>query len=168
MPPKHGQNAAAWSVPRLTTQPDGTLVLTRPRLTGARRAILTASDVTVQTWFGRRRTIPRAAVTRAVVVEVLLRFRRFGLTVVPVLLLLGDDGRPSLHITAPGTSRRCLQSFAEALQVPLDVRQLQMWPGEVRREFPRSLPWYWSHPHVASVLIVLAASAIMFAIGLVR
>jgi hypothetical protein len=167
MPPRHGQNATAWSKPCLTTQPDGTLVLTRPQLTGAQRAILTASDVTVQTRFGRRRSVPRARVTAAVLVEVLIRFPRFGLTVVPLLLLLGDDGRPSLHITA-GTSSYYLQSFAEALQVPLDVRQRQMWPGEVRREFPRSLPWYWSHPHVAASLIALAASAIMLAIGLVR
>jgi len=114
-------------------------------------AILTASDLIVPTWYGRRRAVSRARVARAA----LVRARQSRGPATPLLLAAGGDGNCLLRLSTAAIPADDALAFAAALMVPVDVREDRMELEELTHEYPGSVPWWWMHPAVLGLLIAL-------------
>lgn len=122
-------------------------------------ATLTASEVIVPAWYGRRRSVHRRLVTRVV-----LAWAEMGSaqpTVVARMLLISDDRRCLRRLNVAGVPAADLKAFAAALQVPVDILANQMRPEDLQREFPGSVSWAMRHQVLLGILIAVAIVVIV-------
>jgi hypothetical protein len=124
-------------------------------------AVLTATEVIIPTWYGRRRSVPRSAVTRVVLVR--QRVPRQA-TAAPQLLLLGGDGTFLLRLATASIPREDVLAFAAALQVFVEVKKERVDPRQLKQEYPGSVPWVVSNPAAAGLLIALIIVIIVVAV----
>jgi hypothetical protein len=127
-------------------------------------ARLTASQVSAPTWYGRRRRVARDQIRRVVLVTADLSALR-PLTV-PLLLIIGDDGRCLLPVSGAGVAGAALYAFAAATGSPAAVRYDPLGPAALRGEYPGSVSWYWAHQILAGVLVSAAIVAVVTAVVL--
>jgi len=126
-------------------------------------ARLTATEVSAPTWYGRRR-VDRDQIRRIVLVTADLSALR-PLTV-PLLLIIGDDGRCLLPVSGAGVAGAALYAFAAATGAPAAVRYDPLGPVTLRGEYPGSVSWYWAHQILTGVLISAAIVAVVTAVVL--
>lgn len=136
------------------------IALIRDRAAVAR---LTATEVSAPTWYGRRR-VDRDQIRRVVLVTADLSALR-PLTV-PLLLIIGDEGRCLLPVSGAGVAGAALYAFAAATGAPAAVRYDPLGPVTLRGEYPGSVSWYWAHQILAGVLISAAIVAVVTAVVL--
>jgi hypothetical protein len=128
-------------------------------------ARLTATEVSAPTWYGRRRRrVDRDQIRRIVLVTADLSALR-PLTV-PLLLIIGDDGRCLLPVSGAGVAGAALYAFAAATGAPAAVRYDPLGPVTLRGEYPGSVSWYWAHQILTGVLISAAIVAVVTAVVL--
>jgi hypothetical protein len=115
-------------------------------------AMLTATDVIIPTWYGRRRSVPRGVVTRVVLAQ-----QRVPRQATPSsqMLFVGGDGACLLRLATASIPREDVLAFAAALLVYVDVREEPVEPQQLKREYPGSVPWVVSNPAAAGLLIAL-------------
>lgn len=113
---------------------------------------LTPASLVTRTWYGRTRTVPRAAIREAVFATVsttkdLLHY----------LLFVGAGGRCLARASVEAISRDSQLAFAQRLGVP--VRDLTPDGAtsfeELRRRYPGSVSWAAAHPLVVGLLATL-------------
>lgn len=143
--------------PSLALQPDGSLVLRRYRRAAA---TLSAAEVVVPTWYGRRRAVSRAAVARVVLVRAVLGSSAQA-TPEPLLLVLDSQGRSLLRLRAVGIPEADLKAFAAALGVPVDVTSKEMGAAELSAGYPGSVSWRESHQTLFVLLVALVIVVIV-------
>jgi hypothetical protein len=124
-------------------------------------ARLTTTEVSAPTWYGRRRRVARDRIRRVVLVSADLSSLR-PLTV-PMLLIIGDEGRCLLPVSGAGVAGAALYAFTAATGAPAGVRYDRMDPAALRREYPGSVSWYWAHQILTGILISAAIVAIVTA-----
>lgn len=124
-------------------------------------ARLTAAEVGAPTWYGRRRRVPRDRIRRVVLVSADLSSLR-PLTV-PMLLIIGDEGRCLLPVSGAGVAGAALYAFAAATGAQAAVRYDRLGPVTLRREYPGSVSWYWAHQILTGVLVSAAIVALVTA-----
>ena len=124
-------------------------------------ARLTTAEVSAPTWYGRRRRVARDQIRRVVLVTADLSSLR-PLTV-PLLLIIGDEGRCLLPVSGAGVAGAALYAFAAATGAPAGVRYDRMDPDALRREYPGSVSWYWAHQVLTGILISAAIVAVVTA-----
>jgi len=124
-------------------------------------ARLTTAEVSAPTWYGRRRRVARDRIRRVVLVSADLSSLR-PLTV-PMLLIIGDEGRCLLPVSGAGVAGAALYAFAAATGAPAGVRYDQLGPAALRREYPGSVSWYWAHQILTGILISAAIVAVVTA-----
>jgi hypothetical protein len=127
---------------------DGSLVLRG----GA--ATLTARELVIRTWYGRRRVVSRADVARAALVQAILGSSA-QTRPVPMLLVLDSQGRCLLHLQGVSIPEPDLKAFAAALGVPVEVTSKEITTADLRASYPGSVSWYASHPTLATLLIAM-------------
>jgi len=127
-------------------------------------ARLTTAEVSAPTWYGRRRRVDRDQIRRIVLVTADLSALR-PLTV-PLLLIIGDDGRCLLPVSGAGVAGAALYAFAAATGAPAAVRYDPLGPVTLRGEYPGSVSWYWAHQILTGVLISAAIVAVVTAVVL--
>jgi hypothetical protein len=115
-------------------------------------AMLTATEVIIPAWYGRRRSAPRHSVVRVALVQ--QRVPRQA-TTSSRLLLVGSDGACLLQLATASIPREDVMAFAAALLVPVDVRQEPMDPQQLHQEYPGSVPRAVLHPAAVGLLIAL-------------
>jgi hypothetical protein len=127
-------------------------------------ARLAATKVSAPTWYGRHRRVDRDQIRRVVLVTADLSALR-PLTV-PLLLIIGDDGRCLLPVSGAGVAGAALYAFAAATGAPAAVRYDPLGPVTLRGEYPGSVSWYWAHQILTGVLISAAIVAVVTAVVL--
>ncbi|HEY7881511.1 MAG TPA: hypothetical protein VID31_11725 [Streptosporangiaceae bacterium] len=127
-------------------------------------ARLAATEVSAPTWYGRHRRVDRDQIRRVVLVTADLSALR-PLTV-PLLLIIGDDGRCLLTVSGAGVAGAALYAFAAATGAPAAVRYDPLGPVTLRGEYPGSVSWYWAHQILSGVLISAAIVAVVTAVVL--
>ena len=128
-------------------------------------ARLTAAEISAPTWYGRRRRVARGRIRRVVLVSADLSSLR-PLTV-PMLLIIGDEGRCLLPVSGAGVAGAALYAFAAATGAPAGVRYDRIGPAALRREYPGSVSWYWAHQILTGIMISVAIVAVVTAAVLV-
>jgi len=128
-------------------------------------ARLTAAEVSAPTWYGRRRRVARDRIRRVVLVSADLSSLR-PLTV-PMLLIIGDEGRCLLPVSGAGVAGAALYAFAAATGAPAGVRYDRIGPAALRREYPGSVSWYWAHQILTGIMISVVIVAVVTAAVLV-
>jgi hypothetical protein len=121
-------------------------------------AMLTAADVIIPAWYGRRRSVRRNTVARVALVQ--QRVPRQA-TASPQLLLVGSDGACLLRLATASIPREDVMAFAAALLVPVDVRQEPVDPQQLQQEYPGSVPRMVLHPAAVGLLIALVIAIIV-------
>jgi hypothetical protein len=86
---------------------------------------------------------------------------------VPLLLIIGDDGRCLLPVSGAGVAGAALYAFAAATGAPAAVRYDPLGPATLRGEYPGSVSWYWAHQILTGILISAAVVAVVTAAVLV-
>jgi hypothetical protein len=124
-------------------------------------ARLTTAEVSAPTWYGRRRRVARDRIRRVVLVSADLSALR-PLTV-PLLLIIGDEGRCLLPVSGAGVAGAALYAFAAATGAPAGVRYDRVGPAALRREYPGSVSWYWAHQILTGILVSAAIVAVVTA-----
>jgi hypothetical protein len=124
-------------------------------------AILTARDLIVPTWYGRRRGVSRGQVASAA----LVRARQSRGPATPMLLAVGGNGHCLLRLSTTSIPDDDVLAFAAALMVPVDVRADRMELEELTQRYPGSVPWWWMHPAVLGLLIALVI--VLIVVGVV-
>jgi hypothetical protein len=124
-------------------------------------AILTASELIVPTWYGRRRGVSRSQVASAA----LVRARQSRGPATPLLLAVGGNGHCLLRLSTAAIPGDDVLAFTAALMVPVDVRDDRMELEELTRQYPGSVPWWWMHPAVLGLLIALVI--VLIVVGVV-
>jgi hypothetical protein len=124
-------------------------------------ATLTAAEVIIPNWYGRRRAVPRDQVARVVLAR-----QRAARQAVDAwrLLLIGSDGRCLLQLATVTIPREDLRAFASALLVPVDVGQDPLDPRQLNQEYPGSVPWIAVHPAAGGLLIALVIVIVVVAV----
>jgi hypothetical protein len=130
-------------------------------------ASLTASDVIIASWYGRRRAVSRSSVARAALVHAVLGSSAQA-SAMPLLLLLDSEGRCLLRLHAVGISEPDLKAFAAALGVPVDMPSRDLDAAELHAGYPGSVSWWLSHQVVFGLLtaLVIVVIVILAVIGL--
>jgi len=123
-------------------------------------ARLTPSTLTVKPWYGRPRSVPREAVSRAALVSV--DFGRYSSQPNQLrLLFLDGDNRCLMALNCLGITMPKAAAFARELHVPFDDGGDRMRPGALRGAYPGSISAFAAHQVAFAGGIALAIVALV-------
>jgi hypothetical protein len=95
---------------------------------------------------GRRRIWPRETLDRAV-----LRTVNFGQGANPRYMLISTDGTPLILFSPRMFEAVATNALFRRLAIKVDERDEVMGPAELRREFPKAVPWWSVHPRLLGI-----------------
>jgi hypothetical protein len=108
---------------------------------------------------GRRHTWSRDSLDRAV-----LRTVNFGQGANPRYMLLAADGTPLILFSPRMFDSVATDSLFRKLSIDVNERSEVLGPAELRREFPKAIPWWAAHPRRLGILVVVASVVVLAAI----
>jgi len=108
---------------------------------------------------GRRHIWSRDSLDRAV-----LRTVNFGEGANPRYMLLAADGTPLILFSPRMFDSVATDSLFRKLSIDVNERSEVLGPAELRREFPRAIPWWAAHPRRLGILVVVAFVVVLAAI----
>jgi hypothetical protein len=79
-------------------------------------------------------------------------------------LLVNASGRTALGLNRDAWDERELEGLRDLLGLPLETVETPMRPNEIRRAYPGSVPWWGAHPALATVLLIVVATAAAIAL----
>jgi hypothetical protein len=119
-------------------------------------AILTPTSLIFPTWYGRRRTVPRYMVARAVMLRVSSDFYS-----IPWTLLYSIDGYLVRSIRTYKIPKEDMLAFVAALGASLQTRPYPITPQEAQSEYPGALPLLSRSPFLRALLILIPLAVIV-------
>jgi hypothetical protein len=121
-----------------------------------------------QGYFGKTDALGRRHVwSRDILDRAVLRTVNFGQGANPRYMLLSADGAPLILFSARMFEPVTTDALFRKLSIDVNERSEVLGPAELRREFPKAIPWWATHPRrlgilvVGSFVVVLAAIVIL-------
>jgi hypothetical protein len=79
-------------------------------------------------------------------------------------MLLAADGTPLILFSPRMFDPVATQSLFRKLSIDVNERSDVLGPAELRREFPKAIPWWAAHPRRLGILVVVAFVVVLAAI----
>lgn len=76
-------------------------------------------------------------------------------------LLLNESGSTEVGLNRDAWDGRQLEDLRESLGLPIEVVETPKRPSELRRDYPRSVPWWAVHPAVATSLAIVTIATLV-------
>jgi hypothetical protein len=108
---------------------------------------------------GRRHTWSRDSLDRAV-----LRTVNFGQGANRRYMLLSTDGTPLILFSPRMFDPAATDALFRKLSIDVSERSEVLGPAELRREFPKAVPWWAAQPRRLGILVVVAFVVVLAAI----